>query len=177
MNLLSGDSSSPYVSSSFVVPTEVLQEIGHGHAKEETQAEGEKWTTKSGQSAVNKCHSTSYTPPRCIPKTEEARVQVWTESSSMQTCSAECKEETAMPGKGKACGSSECASGSKRLRLCPEDVLETANPSGHLTGVDDGNATEKALLEDVKPTRAQLDKGEHCRIYLGWFWKGSPVGL
>ncbi|XP_030202110.1 uncharacterized protein LOC115535227 isoform X4 [Gadus morhua] len=88
---------------------------------------------------------------------EEARVQVWTESST-QMCTAESMEETAMSRKRKAQGSSEEA-GSQRLRLCLVDVSKTtANPSGHLTGVDDRNATEKALLEDVKPARAQLDK-------------------
>ncbi|CAL8371058.1 unnamed protein product [Boreogadus saida] len=286
-----------------LVPNEVLQEIGHGHAKEEPQAESEKWTTKGGQPAVKKLHRISYTPPKCIaPKTEpnipaetnggptggatkervstetpetsskgpvksqpetrmevdahpgkkikeepktreeveavpsvvatkemkvtkervstetpetsskgpvksqpetrmevnahpgkkikeepktreevetvpsvvasgqpgtpvnvkqepenegeEARVQVWTESST-QKCTAESMEETAMSRKRKARGSSEEA-GSKRLRLCLVDVSKTtANPSGHLTGVD---VTEKALLEDVKPARAQLDK-------------------
>ena len=291
------DSSSPCGSSSFLVPTEVLQEIGHGHAEEETRAESEKQTTKSEQSAVNTRHRTSYSPPRCTtPVTEpnsaaettggppsgatnetrgtkerastatletssegpvqlqpqtsmeldwhpgkkikeepeardeveaappavasgrrgtpvngeqgpllpvkiepidpswqslaaslkrepedeggEAGVQVWTNSSSTQTCSAECKDETAILGKRTAGGSRDPEVGSKRRHLCPEDVPETtANPSGHLTGVEDGNATEKALLEDVKPTRAQLDKGEHCRIYLGCFWKGSPAGL
>ena len=329
MDLLSGDSSSTYCSSSFVVPNEVLQEIGHGHAKEEPQAESEKWTIKGGQPAVDKLHSISYTPPKRTktepnipaethggptggatkemkvtkervsteapetsskgpvksqpetrmevdshpgkkikeePKTrdevetvpslvatnemqvtkkrgrtatpetsskgpvksqsetsmeldahpgkkvkeeqktreevetvpsvvasgqpgtpvnvkqepenegEEARVQVWTESST-QMCTAESMEETAMSRKRKAQGSSEEA-GSQRLRLCLVDVSKTtANPSGHLTGVDDRNATEKALLEDVKPARAQLDKGEYRRLYLGCFWKGSQVGL
>ncbi|CAL8296641.1 unnamed protein product [Lota lota] len=257
-----------------LVPTGILQEIGH--AEEKTRAESEKATTESGQSAVNKLHSTSHSPPwpgppkvepnspvattgglpggvtnekkvakekanTATPDTtskcpvesqpessmepdshpakkikeepkmrneeknepsevapvqtgmpvnikqeplssikletsdsswqslatspkgepdkgrEEAGVQVSTESST-QTCITECKNETAMLGKRKASGSSDQEVGSKRPSLCPENEPETrTKASGHLTGMDNRNATEKALLKDVKPTRAQID--------------------
>ena len=38
----------PYVSSSFIVPSETLQEVDGGHVKAETQVESEEMTTESG---------------------------------------------------------------------------------------------------------------------------------